>query len=416
VEDTGLRVLVVGIDGATWEVFGPLMEAGELPGFSDLAGAGAVATLHSPPPQVSPAIWTTIVTGQPPRVHGVREYLLVSFPGLARFPFEALTRDLAVVPFFWVGLSYFLAGVAEGVPPTSEQVRVKTLWHMLADGGDKSLVLGWPCTWPAEDLPGLTVTDRFGPNEFDLFSRSGAVQGRVHPAHREAELAALRVDSGSSLPAMIRGLGLESELGQEDVAALERFRYNPMLPEPLQLLTDVYDADLTYLNILGSELKKGEHKLALVMLNGIDLAMHAFWKDRFPEAFGLSGAPHPRWGLFIDAFHRFADRQLAGILSGGAGDDTVVVVISDHGMEAAPANPIWPGWHAPEALLILSGGPVRPGLVLDDFAYRDVTPTVLYLLGYPVPADLPGKIRLDCLDPEFVGKHPPRSIASFESP
>jgi arylsulfatase A-like enzyme len=82
------------------------------------------------------------------------------------------------------------------------------------------------------------------------------------------------------------------------------------------------------------------------------------------------------------------------------------MVLSDHGMAAAPQNPIWPGWHAPEALFIMAGGPVRPGVTAERVSYLDIAPTVLYLLGYPVPGDLPGRVLEEFIEEDFRARFP----------
>jgi predicted AlkP superfamily phosphohydrolase/phosphomutase len=406
-----LKVLVFGVDGATWKVFGPLIENGSLPTARKLVESGVHATPISPPPQVSPAIWTTMVTGRRREEHGVKKYLQVSFPGVVGFPFESLAQDMSLVPFFWVGLGYFMAGVAEGVPPTSEQVRVKTLWHMLADGGGRSLVLGWPATWPAEAVPGLIVSDRFGPGELDMFSPPRGSLGRlIHPPEAEARLGPLVVDSMGDPRPMLEAL---ADLSAEETDELIRHTHNPLLPTACELLVALYDSDLTYLRFLGSELEGDAYRLALVMLKGPDMAMHAFFRDRFPEDFGLEQSPHPKWGGIVDAIHSLVDQKIGEIIA-AAGEDTVVLIVSDHGMEADPRNFIWPGWHGPEALFILAGGPVRPGGEIKKVDYLDLAPTVLYLLGYPVPDDIPGRVLTGAIEEEFLQKFPLRRIPSYE--
>jgi hypothetical protein len=414
VEDTGLKVLVFGVDGATWKVFRPLIEDGTLPVAKKLTQSGVHATLFSPPPQVSPAIWTTIVTGRRPEEHGVEQYLLVSFPGVVRFPFESLAADMSLVPFFFVGLGYFMVGAAEGVPPTSERVRVKTLWHMLADGKGRSLVLGWPATWPAEPIDGLIVSDRFGPGELDMFSPPREVLARrIHPQDAQARLEPLVVDSHDDPMPMLSQL---TDLSAQEADELISYAHNPLLPTAASLLVALYDSDLSYLGFMRSELQAGSYKLALVMLKGPDLAMHAFFKDRFPADFGLEKSGHPKWGGIIDSFHELVDGKIGEILevAGEDGEDTVVLIVSDHGMEADPRNFIWPGWHGPEALLIMAGGPVRSGGEVKDVDYLDIAPTILYLLGCPVPEDIPGRVLTEVIEEEFLEKFPVRKIPSYE--
>lgn len=409
VEDTGLRVLVFGIDAATWKVFSPLIENGSLPVTRRLVESGVHATLISPPPQVSPAIWTTMVTGRRPEEHGIQKYLRVSLPGVAGFPFESLAQDMSLVPFFWVGLGYFMAGMAEGVPPTSDQVRVKTLWHMLKDGGERSMVLGWPATWPAEPLPGLMVSDRFGPGELDMFSPPRESLGRlVHPPEARERLDALTVDSHRDPRPMLSRL---ADLSEEETEELIGYAHNPLLPTAMELLTALYDSDLSYLGFMRSEIAAG-YRLALVMLKGPDMAMHAFFPERFPEDFGLEQSRRPKWGKIIDSIHSLVDEKIGGIIA-AAGENTVVLIISDHGMEADPRNFIWPGWHGPLALMILAGGPVRAGGELKDVDYLDIAPTILYLLGYPVPGDLPGRVLTEIIGEEFLEKYPIRKIRSY---
>ncbi len=408
VADTGLRVVLFGLDGATWNVFGPLIEAGTMPVIAGLVRNGAVGTPLSPPPRASPITWTTIVTGHRSAQHGIQEYLLVSLPGLSLFPFESLAHDPAVLPFSFVALGYFAAQVADGIPPTSDRVRTKSLWHMLADGGSRSLVLGIPCTWPAEEVPGLIVTDRFGPNEFDMFSHHrGPLPRLVHPHEAEARLERLRTDSHGDPAPMLRDL---AGFDDQQVAELAAWVYNPVIPSPLRLLTDVYDSDTTFLEIMLSELERGGYAFAIVLVNGLDLAMHAFWAERFPADFGHKKSARPEWGRLIDAYHALVDRRLGEILR-ASGPSTVAIVLSDSGMEASPGNLIWPGWHAEEALLIASGGPIRAGMRLESVSFVDVVPTVLYLLGFPVPADLPGRVLTEMIEPDFLQTHPVRTVA-----
>lgn len=408
---TGLQVLLIGLDGATWSVLEPLIAAGELPTLERLLAGGTRATPRSPPPRASPITWTTIVTGRPPAEHGVGEYLLVSLPGVRPFPFESLAHDPRLLPFSFVALGYFAAGLAEGIPPTSDRVETKSLWHMLGAGGRRSLVLGIPCTWPARQIPGLLVSDRFGPNEFDMFSRrSGPLPQRVHPPELLDELERLRRDSaGDALP-MLRAL---AGWDRDQVAELAGWQYNPVITSPLALLTEVYDADRTLLAVLDREWPSGRYAFGTVLLNSLDLAMHAFWAERFPADFGRRRARRPHWGRLIDAFHAWIDRRLGRLLA-AAPAGTVVVLVSDSGMEASPGNPVWPGWHAERAMFLAAGGPIRAGLRLDRIRYVDLAPTVLYLLGFPVADDLAGRVLTEMIAPDFLARHPIRRIPSYE--
>ena len=49
------RVLIIGVDGGTWSVLGPAMEAGCMPCLKELLAGGAGGTLESTLPAITPA-------------------------------------------------------------------------------------------------------------------------------------------------------------------------------------------------------------------------------------------------------------------------------------------------------------------------------------------------------------------------
>jgi len=65
------RVLVIGLDGATFEVIDPLIREGKLPTLGRLLREGTRAVLESTAfPHSAPA-WTSCMTGVNPGKHGV---------------------------------------------------------------------------------------------------------------------------------------------------------------------------------------------------------------------------------------------------------------------------------------------------------------------------------------------------------
>ena len=67
------RVLVVGLDGATWDVARPLVAAGEMPNLARLVAGGVSATPVAEEPFFAPVVWTTVFTGVSPAVHANAE-------------------------------------------------------------------------------------------------------------------------------------------------------------------------------------------------------------------------------------------------------------------------------------------------------------------------------------------------------
>ena len=67
-------LLVIGWDGATPELIEPWMEDGSLPNLAALRERGSYAPLRSVLPPLSPAAWTTAITGLNPGRHGIWDF------------------------------------------------------------------------------------------------------------------------------------------------------------------------------------------------------------------------------------------------------------------------------------------------------------------------------------------------------
>src|SRR5205085_5050796 len=73
-DSKGPRVVVLGIDGGTWSMIEPMMEAGQLPNLKRLCDGGLHGILESRPPIISPVVWTDIFTGFLHTKHGIHDW------------------------------------------------------------------------------------------------------------------------------------------------------------------------------------------------------------------------------------------------------------------------------------------------------------------------------------------------------
>ena len=65
-------ILLIGIDGADWDIIDALIDQGRLPNLALLKSegvSGPLMTLRDIP--LSPVIWTSVVTGKGPDKHGI---------------------------------------------------------------------------------------------------------------------------------------------------------------------------------------------------------------------------------------------------------------------------------------------------------------------------------------------------------
>jgi predicted AlkP superfamily phosphohydrolase/phosphomutase len=73
------------------------------------------------------------------------------------------------------------------------------------------------------------------------------------------------------------------------------------------------------------------------------------------------------------------------------------------------------GTHRPEGIFFAGGPGIRRGVELADLSVLDVTPTLLYSVGLPVPADLEGAVAEQVFEPEVLRRSPVRMGPPTES-
>jgi predicted AlkP superfamily phosphohydrolase/phosphomutase len=66
------------------------------------------------------------------------------------------------------------------------------------------------------------------------------------------------------------------------------------------------------------------------------------------------------------------------------------------------------GSHRPEGIAIFWGPHIQKGKKIQGARIIDVAPTLLYLMGVPIPDDMDGAVLVDILDRDYVGSHPVR--------
>jgi predicted AlkP superfamily phosphohydrolase/phosphomutase len=62
--------------------------------------------------------------------------------------------------------------------------------------------------------------------------------------------------------------------------------------------------------------------------------------------------------------------------------------------------------HRLDGVLMMSGGPLRKEFAFEGARIIDVAPTVLYLMGLPVPDDMDGRVLVEAMEEEFVETNP----------
>lgn len=123
------RVLIVGLDGATWDVLDPMIRSGRMPHLQALVERGTSGILESTKPPITPAAWTTFMTGKCPGTHGILD-------------FEKYDVHTNRVTF----------------NSQRSVAHVRTLWDVLGDKGLRVGVVNVPMTYPPRPVNGFMIT------------------------------------------------------------------------------------------------------------------------------------------------------------------------------------------------------------------------------------------------------------------
>lgn len=403
----GRKVLVIGLDGATWDVLEPLIEQGKVPWLTRLARDGATASLATMTPTLSPILWTTIATGMRPEKHGIYAFAGMSAPGID-FPIQR-------IPGF-VGLAETLPGIFPGLVGNhlvgSTRRKAKALWNIVGEQGRRVGVVNWYVSYPAERVPGAMISDRT--YEFLTETPPASVASEEPYTYPETLIADLTPLIHSDRDFVVTELeSFVSADADEIHALLNKDRNGPVSTLRFHYLADTFYRDAA--NMLRERLRPD---LMVLYLKGIDRIEHHFWKWREPRYFPDVSADEARkFGDVIDRYYEFTDALLGGVLR-QVDPDTTVFVISDHGHGPAFNTEGLSGNHsnAPDGIFIAHGPNIRPGARLARASVLDITPTVLAAMGHPVARDMDGRPLTDVFTAGFLKESPIRSIETYGSP
>ena len=461
-------VVLLGIDGGSWNAIRDLWDRGELPNLAQLADRGVSAQLQ-PVANASPVIWTSIATGVEPSRHGIQGFTVRTPSGEA--------------------------------PVSSVDRRVPAIWNMASSAGRRVALLGWWASWPAETVNGIVVSDRFFREAEDRFYPPDLDPTLLIEGSRPdggAESADHVVTRGDRLMASI-GMRLASEgfdllmiyLRTVDIESHHYWKYF----RPRGFESEVDEASLQR---LGSRVPDAYAEVdatlgALIARAGPDtnffvLSDHGFQAakgeryriqlhlDRVLEHLGLlvrdndkidpvrsvartwSSPPFTRTKLI--RFHPFerpgyeewpddpdlTRRQLEAALKEITYEDgspafrfrnlkatersrgaDMVVIVRYQGVspdlyldgERIPGAigqvEEISGTHSKstEGIFIAAGPDIDPSADLVKIHSLDITPTLLYALGLPVAEDFDGRARTEIFRPQFRERFPLRTLPTW---
>jgi predicted AlkP superfamily phosphohydrolase/phosphomutase len=290
-----MKVLVVGLDGVPLGLIKTWAGEGKLPTFQRLMDQGVVGELKSTVPPTSGPSWSTFMTGKNPGKTGIYDFLYRQ-DGTYIFP-----------------------------PVNASQRDGQALWRLLSDQGRSVGVVNVPMSYPVEEVNGYMISGWMTPYSAQDFS---------YP------------------PDLWRKL--KDEIGYYTIYPTETFaesRRESFFKASDDLL-DLRSSTISYL------MDRYPTDFFMAVVFDTDRILHQLWHYLDPgHPWREGGDSADKSGPVVRYFQR-VDEKLGEIV-GRADEDTLVIILSDHGMGPAHNFIVLNNWLLDVGLLQVKRDPFR---------------------------------------------------------
>jgi predicted AlkP superfamily phosphohydrolase/phosphomutase len=267
-------LLIIGLDGATWDLADPWIRRGALPNLAALRQRGVWGPLASTMPPATLPSWTTFMTGVNPGKHGI---------------FDFTRRESGSYDVRFVNASFRKA---------------PTVWRILSAAGRRVGVLGVPGTYPPEPVNGCMISG------FDTPVTTRADASFVWPP---------------SLAPLVEALG------GFPFADFQEFRVGPawyrMALERLQRGIEIKTRLAEVL------LAREAWDCFMLLFGESDTVAHHFWKFHDPASPRFDGRLAAAFGDAILRVYQALDAAIGALRAAAPGAS--VLLASDHGFGGA---------------------------------------------------------------------------------
>jgi predicted AlkP superfamily phosphohydrolase/phosphomutase len=288
------RALVIGLDCAPPQlVFERWRD--DLPTLRALMERGRYGVLRSCDPPITVPAWACMTSSRSPGalgIYGFRNRRDYSYDGLS---------------------------IAD-----SRAVRVPRVWDVLSARGRPVIVIGVPPTYPVSAVNGVMISDFLTPDT----ERAQY----TYPVELKQEIEGL--------------------VGRYMVD-VDNFR----TPDKGRLLVDLEEMTEKRFRVAEHLLETRPWDLFFMVEIGTDRVHHAFWRFADPEH--RLYEPGNRFEAAMLDYYRALDERIARLLR-FAGDDTAVLVVSDHGAKRIDGGICVNEWLRREDYLVLKEAPAEP--------------------------------------------------------
>lgn len=300
------RVMIIGIDGATFDIIQPMVERGELPAIASIMRSGVWGNLFSTIPSTTSPAWLSLFSGVNPGKLGT----------------FYLTRDSH--------LTY-----DEGPPADFSKISVKLLWHCLSGYGKKVLCV-LPFPFPPAKINGVMVS------HFKLDMDSEKISFKSYPAETATELS--RRYSGRFIE---RFKCLHKKSGR---TPKKEFLDNLI---KVSALTTEITREISL-----SILERHEWDLFITVFHMPDAIQHRFWSYMDPTHPLYNHKGKETYGNVIFDAYKQVDKAVGDIIQKIG--DTTTIIVSDHGMSPVHKFFYTNRWLKEKGFLSIKGNRNKP--------------------------------------------------------
>jgi predicted AlkP superfamily phosphohydrolase/phosphomutase len=271
------RVVLLGLDGPTYDLFAPWAREGIMPNLSKLMERGVWGDLRSTVPPTTPTAWSACLTGKNPGKHGIFDF--------RQSPLVDPSRPLI----------------------SSRTIRGRKLWDLLGEHEKRVGFLNVPITYPPVPVNGFMISGLMTPGEDVAFA---------YPDTLKDELLANFPNYKVNLDIAQYDVALESDA----LAFLAELR--AAFEQRCQAMYWLMDA------------QSWDFFMPVFILP--DRIQHLFWKFLDPSNPDYDTARGRRLHEPLLSCYRLVDDMLGEIV-GRIDQDTTLVIMSDHGFGGTEA-------------------------------------------------------------------------------
>lgn len=268
-----LKTLIIGLDGATFDIIRPLVEEGSLPVLAKLIAEGSSGELETVFPPITATAWSSFFTGKNPGKHGIYDFLYRSPNQYSSSPNNRLTRKAA------------------------------DFWNFFNQQGFSVGIVNAPMTYPPESIDGYMITGIMTPRAKNIWKLNFTAPESLKEELKKA------VGTYMIYPKIAYRKDKAKAVYEELLSDLR------MKSKTVQFLLQEHTTDI-----------------AMFVIGGTDKILH--------DLYHLLDSNHPYYDPqeairdrhFIKDYFIQVDRELGVIIDGFCDEQTLIVVMSDHGM------------------------------------------------------------------------------------